>query len=880
MRNAILILFLFSGILVSAQREAANWYFGNFAGLDFNSGEPVPLLDGQLRTVEGSASFSTAEGDLLFYTEGVTVWDRFHQVMPNGTDLLGSFSTTQSSLIVPNPIRNNLFYIFTPDDALVHLDGGSNGFNYSTVDINQNGGRGDVTDKNIELLSDGSEKVTAVRSSNGDFFWVITHFQNQFFAYRVDGNGVNQTPVISTTGPFIEGFDNIRGALKASPDGNTLAVAHTIVEPDFVSSLFVFDFDSETGVVSNPTDLGDESLYYGIEFSPTSSKLYASGIRIASVEGEQELVGREIVQFDLADAENPTFSGVVHRFISLNGQNSGIILAGALQLAIDGKIYHSGQGNALSVINSPNQALPTTDFRPFAIDLGGRTTTFGLPPFIQSLFESIVLVENLCEGDSTEFTVESDNAIRSVSWDFGDPATGPLNFSNDLNPNHVFSESGDYIVTITVDFEEGPTRVFTEFIEIVSIPDVPPQVVLVQCDIDGQDDGISRFNLSEALELYALEEGLGILFFENQEDAIANVNNLESLVYQNVEADQILYVRIFDNPTCFALSEVVLETSFGTDLGTVETLPICLDRTANTGFSILRETIVNELDDFFANGEDLTLYLSEEAALLEVNELLDQEIRFSLNQEPALYFRVEENMECNAIGRIAFDVIFPPEFEPEVQTELCRGNAVLTAIGDFSSYVWSTGETTQEIVVEETGTFEVEFSNGICSYTQTFVVENSTTNSIADIEIVDFRVNNSITIRLENEETEVQYSIDEGLTFQSSNRFERLVPGIYDVLVETQCLTLTETVLVGGLDSFFTPNGDSANEIWSLENQEFFPNFSISVFNRFGQLLYRFGAGDSGWDGTFNQRRLPSDSYWYRLETEERTVTGSFALKR
>ena len=112
-----IIIILVSANL-SAQREAANWYFGQNAGLDFNSGTPVPLLDGQINTVEGGEAFSDANGNLLFYTDGKTVWNRSHQVMPSGTELGGSFSTTQSALVVPNPIDKNIYYVFTPDDAL------------------------------------------------------------------------------------------------------------------------------------------------------------------------------------------------------------------------------------------------------------------------------------------------------------------------------------------------------------------------------------------------------------------------------------------------------------------------------------------------------------------------------------------------------------------------------------------------------------------------------------------------------------------------------------------------------------------------------------------------------------------------------------------
>lgn len=82
-------LFLFSFFLywsTYGQGEANNWYFGQNAGLSFNTTPPTALIDGQIDTLEGCTTISDATGQLLFYTDGITVWDRFHNVMQNGTD--------------------------------------------------------------------------------------------------------------------------------------------------------------------------------------------------------------------------------------------------------------------------------------------------------------------------------------------------------------------------------------------------------------------------------------------------------------------------------------------------------------------------------------------------------------------------------------------------------------------------------------------------------------------------------------------------------------------------------------------------------------------------------------------------------------------------
>ena len=151
MKKILLILFLIIWGNLSAQNEAANWYFGENAGIQFDgSGNLLGSVnDGQLITREGCTTISDTDGNLLFYTDGRLVYDRTHQLMPNGTGLFGDSSSTQSAIIVPKPDDINIYYIFTVDTSN-SLNSPSNlGFNYSIVDLTLNGGLGDVTSKNI-----------------------------------------------------------------------------------------------------------------------------------------------------------------------------------------------------------------------------------------------------------------------------------------------------------------------------------------------------------------------------------------------------------------------------------------------------------------------------------------------------------------------------------------------------------------------------------------------------------------------------------------------------------------------------------------------------------------------------------------------------------
>ena len=64
----------------------------------------------------------------------------------------------------------------------------------------------------------------------------------------------------------------------------------------------------------------------------------------------------------------------------------------------------------------------------------------------------------------------------------------------------------------------------------------------------------------------------------------------------------------------------------------------------------------------------------------------------------------------------------------------------------------------------------------------------------------------------------------------------------------------------------FSPNGDGINDKWILKNIETYPEADISVFNRYGQLLYKAKGTSQPWDGTYNGRSLPVASYYYIID--------------
>ncbi len=379
-------------ITVLSQQQAAVWYFGEFAGLSFRSVVPLALLDGKLNAYEGSATISDSEGHLLFYTDGVSVYNKNHQIMTNGTNLWGHNSTTQT-LIVPQPGNDSIFYIFTLSPQYnIAFASDSVGCHYSVVNLAHNNGLGAVIQKNILLFKKTTEKVSAVHHANGTDIWVVFHEweSNCFRAYLVTENGIEPTPVVSCAGAVHQGGGpapginynyNAAGQMKISPDGSLLALTLTAAR-----RVEIFSFDNNTGRVTNLIKSITEhnnnriGLYYGIEFSTSNKQLYFTygywstgcGVNIAEDPSE-------VWQYSI---ENQKTSKVGSFVGSLN----------AMQLGPDGRIYISrcnditNESDYLAVINNPGREGTACNFVSKGVSLGGRKNLLGLPNFIASYF--------------------------------------------------------------------------------------------------------------------------------------------------------------------------------------------------------------------------------------------------------------------------------------------------------------------------------------------------------------------------------------------------------------------------------------------------------------------------------------------------------------
>lgn len=467
MKIKLLFLCCFYTLASLAQGEANIWYFGDHAGLDFNSGSPVALTDGKIDTQEGCATIADVSGKLLFYTDGITIYNRVHKIMSNGSGLMGNSSTTQSATIVPKPGSSSLFYVFTLD-ASARI----NGFRYSIVDITLDGGLGAVTtDKNMLIYTPSCEKISIVKHANNKDFWIITHgFDSDvFYAHLLTSSGLDIMPITSKSGIIVTkdspGYNSM-GYMKISPNGSKLVLCH-----QFLGTAELFDFNTTTGTISNSKSLMENSgQLYGAEFSPNSEVLYVANI-----------IGKGLYQFDLSVPD-----------IVASKQLIALLpfYVGALQLGPDNKIYIAAyMQSKLSVINSPNVLGLGSDLILNSVDLGGKICELGLPAFNQSFFfSSDIQFANTCLGESTQFELKTNETVTSAVWDFGDGTT-----STNIKPTHAYLTDGTFTVSVTAVSSNG-TSIKKSDIVISKVPTATQPLDMLVCD--NNNDGLHTFDLT------------------------------------------------------------------------------------------------------------------------------------------------------------------------------------------------------------------------------------------------------------------------------------------------------------------------------------------------------------------------------------------------
>ncbi|OJW80276.1 MAG: hypothetical protein BGO69_05440 [Bacteroidetes bacterium 46-16] len=385
---------LINSILTWAQSEQNIWAFGEGAGLNFNVAGPASYTDNLVPGYEGCAAICNATGQMLFYSNGLWVWDKYDHLMPALTGGVSGYSlpvstsvgypplmpytggaATQAAAICNAPMQPGRYYLFSLN---------TNGqLFYSLIDTSLNSGSGDIVTgmKGVYMGGGFTEKMTLVKGCNN--IWLITRSKtsNQYKSFEIRDTGIVLTPVVSNAGKLpLTWYQD--GVIKFSPDGTKMAAACNYGGVN-IGGLELYDFDYRTGILSNARVLDSSSsdgYYYGACFSQDNTKLYAttSSYSIGSI-----IHPGRLKQFNVSLGS--TAAIIASNILIYADTATQTRDLGDLKRAVDGKIYISSQ-NAVSAavymhnISSPNAAGPSCGFVPNAVALPlGSWLYKGLP---------------------------------------------------------------------------------------------------------------------------------------------------------------------------------------------------------------------------------------------------------------------------------------------------------------------------------------------------------------------------------------------------------------------------------------------------------------------------------------------------------------------
>lgn len=455
---AVLIVLLIN-LKAYGQKRNNVWIFGDQSGLDFTTAPPL-----QLTPTEANASFDyitsicDTAGNLLFYSNGLEIWNNAHQKMVK-QGVQWPWAGYAVPLICPYPGNDSLYYLFGVSDNL-HL------LRYLTINMKGDNGLGTIVyppppipfNYATTLLNDASVMLTGIGHCNRKDQWIIAHSGSSLNSYLVTNAGVSPTPVITALDPSVVSAGTYQGKnFKFSANSEKMMMPLLAF-----NKVVVFDFNNLTGKFSNPITLfpPEGMELEEVEISPDGSKLYLGTTMVKPAGNPYQFVSHFIFQLDLkAGNINDILSSATELtpYPDQSGCTPRICFTvnRTMQVSPDGRIYVSFRTNEpyAHIIQEPNLAGADANYSLYAIKFDKVYVEFNMNLIRSAGFEpatnSINVKKKTCVDQPTSFSLIYKNA-DSVKWNFGDPASGSLNYSTSINTEHRYTGVGSYTVTAII----------------------------------------------------------------------------------------------------------------------------------------------------------------------------------------------------------------------------------------------------------------------------------------------------------------------------------------------------------------------------------------------------------------------------------------------
>jgi gliding motility-associated-like protein len=464
----IIILTLFS--IEAFSQQYNNWVFGYYNGLNFNS--DTPYLFKTSLPQSGSynhISISDETGTLLFYSDGLNIYDSKNQLI-NKAD---SLSTCHHSVVLKDKNSSERYKLFTISSF--NLPKGTIHRLYVT-DIEATQNYCTVISKNTLIASDTFFYLVAVPHSNKRDYWLVTWKRNDsFYAFRYTKNGIDTIVKSPKNYSYTQNWDDhiLHGRLLLSNNYKMiveLGLVCTETSKPYKSFADLYNFNNSTGkldfnqVIENSfankkINFDTFDIYNGA-FSPNDSILYLTGnCQLGS--RISHLRQYKIFASNIKNTRNLLYA-----------PQTGYYVTEAINLAPDGKIYFlshygitGGLGNKLYVIEKPELYTDKCSIKMVFDSIKNTSVTFSFP---QTFYEPLKLslrYKFTCNNTNNFINTSDTNIYQKFTWFFNgtDSIVGKDVF-------YEFSKSGLYKIILKGETRKGYTRYGSDTVRFIKKP--------------------------------------------------------------------------------------------------------------------------------------------------------------------------------------------------------------------------------------------------------------------------------------------------------------------------------------------------------------------------------------------------------------------------
>ena len=239
-------------------------------------------------------------------------------------------------------------------------------------------------------------------------------------------------------------------------------------------------------------------------------------------------------------------------------------------------------------------------------------------------------------------------------------------------------------------------------------------------------------------------------------------------------------------------------------------------------------------------------------------------------------------IQTSAVQPITFNPLPTVSIQQTVNTTLCAGQTVsLTANYSSGTVQWSTGETSDQITVTQTGTYQVTVTSPAGCQADTSINVTFLPDPVFSLKDTSICTYKKQIITLTAPPGFVAYSWNSGESTNSTYQVTQPQTVSLTVTDANGCQT-TQQIKVADqcptvfIPNTFTPNGDGTNDTWVIEGLD--ATATVKVFNRWGAELYQSIGYPNPWRGEYNGKKLPPGVYYYIVTAKSGTQKFSGSL--